>query len=37
MMLELSELEDLSDHPPIVSDLDVFKQRAIVGGRSCEQ
>jgi hypothetical protein len=34
MVLELSELEDFADHPPIVDGLDVFKQRTIVGGWS---
>jgi hypothetical protein len=32
IVLELLELEDFSDHSPVVSNLDVFEQRAIVGG-----
>jgi hypothetical protein len=37
MMLELPKSEDFTDHSLIISDFDVFKQRAIVGSWSSEQ
>jgi hypothetical protein len=36
MMLKLSESENFSDHSPVIGDFDVFEQRAIVSGGSCE-
>jgi hypothetical protein len=37
MVFKLSESEDLSDHSPVVSNLNVLKQRAVLGSGSCEQ
>jgi hypothetical protein len=32
MMLELLELEDLSDHPPIIGNFNMLKQCTVMGG-----
>jgi hypothetical protein len=36
MVFELLESEDLPNHSPIVSDLNVFEQHAILSCRFCE-